>query len=426
MVGDIASGRRTAGLLGALVSEAVVTADHPVEIPAGVDQALEHSRGRRVAAESAAAAAESAAAGAAARAAAAIAAAARAAEEAEAAAEAAAQAAEEAAAAAAAERAAAQQAQQAQFARRMRQDNRESVPAPRVAFTPPGGAPQAYGQQPSGAHPVPDAGIRQPWPFSAEQDPDETVPSAGEATAVIAAVPAETTAIISAIAPGDIGPLTVPGTAAGGRAARRRAQEAAEAVAREATRDPETEIIPLAGQAAEPATTTITTTPPPPVATATARSDGPEDDGLPRKGRFNLRKLPPVVLVGTGVGVLIVVAAVLATSVEGPKTPSPAALQGPAAATSAPATPAPAASARHQAADPTSDKAVAYLGGLRNVGITTSKTGQAEVEAASLICEQTAQGAADDDLVKALPAVLPSVTKKQAPDVVRLAKKYYC
>ncbi|MFC4950199.1 hypothetical protein ACFPFQ_42760, partial [Pseudonocardia sp. GCM10023141] len=384
-----------------------------------------------------------------ARAAAAIATAARAAEEAEDAADAAAYAAEEAAAAAAAEQVATEHA--AALARNGARngagqngaaDNNGAngmphngyrpfppgVPQPRAAFPTPG-APGQHAQ-PSGPHRLPASGLPAsglpasglpasgPRPYPGPAAPPTDDMPAAEATAVIAVVPADATAVIAAVpaegpAPTtDLGSMTVPGRAAGGRAARRRAQEAAEAIAREATRDPATVVLPVGEEPPEPAPTDHAADEPSPARKATGRK------------RFRLRETPPVVLVGTGVGALIVVAAVLASTVSTPQTPSPAAMQAP-AATSAPAAQNPAPDAI-PAVDPTSDKAVAYLGALRNAEITTSRSGQPETEAAAVICEQLGKGADENEVVAALPAILPTVTKKQSPDVVRFAKKFYC
>lgn len=296
------------------------------------------------------------------------------------------------------------------------------MPQPRASFTPPHG-------QHSGAFPLPAPEAEVPWPPPHLQNghpqpgqrPVDGAPS--EATAVIPVITPDTTAVIAAIpadaAPptAEIGPLTVPGPVAGGRAARRRAQEAAAAVAREATRDPETVAFVVDDKLVEP---------------GAPRSEPQEqEESLASTvgGRgFRLRDIPPVWLVGAGVGLLIAIAAILATAVASNGAPASAALNPP-GTTSAAAAPAgnqEAAAPRQSETDPTSPKAVAYLTALRNADITTSKTGQPETEAAAVLCEQIGQGADENELVKALPAVLPTVTKKQAPDVVRLAKKHYC
>jgi hypothetical protein len=116
----------------------------------------------------------------------------------------------------------------------------------------------------------------------------------------------------------------------------------------------------------------------------------------------------------------------------GPSGPSPAAVieATPPTAAAAPAAQAGGAEAAGADSgaqvDPTTPKAVAYLKALRAADIPTSKTGVPETEAAAVICEQLAQGADQAALVKALPAVLPTVSKKQANDVVNIAVRKYC
>lgn len=136
-------------------------------------------------------------------------------------------------------------------------------------------------------------------------------------------------------------------------------------------------------------------------------------------------------LAATAVGAVIVVAAVVAALVNGSRGPSnaavlqpaPSSVDSPAAAgsepTSAPETP-------DAAVDPTGPKAVAYLAALKDAGVPTSESGRAETEAAAVICEQLAKGAQASDLVRALPAVLPTVNSKQAKSVVSIAQKTYC
>jgi len=76
--------------------------------------------------------------------------------------------------------------------------------------------------------------------------------------------------------------------------------------------------------------------------------------------------------------------------------------------------------------DPESPAATAYLAALRKAEIPTSRSGLAETEAAAVICEQLDRGADEDALVRSLPAVLPTVTKRQAADVVDIAQEFYC
>ncbi|GAA5120767.1 DUF732 domain-containing protein [Pseudonocardia adelaidensis] len=142
----------------------------------------------------------------------------------------------------------------------------------------------------------------------------------------------------------------------------------------------------------------------------------PEENGLVDR----LRSRP--VIAAVGVGAVLVLAAIVAffTTSEpeaAPAEPAPAALSAPVGPQ-----PEPAASA----IDPHSEKAVAFLTALRDADIPTSSSGQAETEAAAAICTQLDQGADDAQLARSVPAVLPDVTRSQASDVVKFAKKLYC
>jgi hypothetical protein len=132
------------------------------------------------------------------------------------------------------------------------------------------------------------------------------------------------------------------------------------------------------------------------------------------------------VLAAVAVGGVLAVAAVVATVTGSGPSPSPAAVVDQAAPTSAPVLPAADGPTRAPVVDPESDKALAYLTALRDADIPTSRSGQAETEAAAVICEQLDQGAEEASLVRALPAVLPAVTRSQAADVVDLAQEFYC
>ena len=411
------------------------------ESPAAMDR---HTR-RRLAAEAAADAAEAAASEAASRAAAAIKAAARAAEEAEVAADATARAADEALAAAEAEA-------RAQAVQR-------SVPA-----VPP--APQtprsANGHVPNG-HPV---GGPPPRPGRSIEH-DETTEIApvraggrrhrhsvddadGAGGPIEPEVPAEVTAVVPAAR--DRGEPC----SADGRAARRRAQEAAAAVAREASRHPVTDAIDItelraAGlQPGRPRVEDGMTQ----VVPGRLRADYDEYDEYGREefdefdpehpGEFDAagqRRSSlvtqdddgegetswfgrPVVYAVGGVLVIIglIVALVMVLS-GGDNAPAPAAV-GPAGQSPAPA--ADAGAAGPDAVDPTSPKAVAFLDSLREEGITTSKSGVSETQAATGICNQISQGVDEASLAKSLPTQLPTVAKKQASLFVELAQKKYC
>jgi len=76
--------------------------------------------------------------------------------------------------------------------------------------------------------------------------------------------------------------------------------------------------------------------------------------------------------------------------------------------------------------DPQSAQAVAYLDALRAARVPTSRSGRAEAEAAAVICQQLERGAADQALVRALPAVLTTVTTAQAPTVIEAARRHFC
>ncbi|MDT7617493.1 MAG: hypothetical protein QOF00_4940 [Pseudonocardiales bacterium] len=379
------------------------------------DAHVDEQRRRRRAAEAAAEAAEAAAADAASRASAAIAAAAQAAADAEAAANAAARASEEVETAAAAERRAVEQAHaaiadsanetttvggmaalagNAQGPAGTALDGTTVIP-PVVEDARSGSWQQAAGP------PVPGQSLReQPVPEQSGAGPqglgrpaDDSVPT-----------------------------MTIPAVRTAGRAARRRAQEAAAAVALEATRDPETKVIGL-GDGDD----------------RRSGSDGARGSHSSRRSRREaaqgaanpvlklvrrVRGGGRVVVAAAAVCGVIAVAAIVADIVGGSPTPTPAAVteSAPAAASVAAApTTDPDASA-----DPTSPKAVAYLKALRAADVPTSGSGQSETEAAAVICQQLARGTDAATLARALPAVLPTVDSKQAKTVVSIAQQKYC
>ncbi len=375
MVGESRSGWQA----GDGTPEGVLTEERPgTPHPDGL---VDEQRRRRRAAEAAADTAEAAAADAAARASAAIAAAASAAAEAEAAADLATRAAAEAEAAAAAERHAVERAHAISAV--------SANETTTVALAPVPSRPAPNGFRPSHHQLTPVAVPGQALP------PDEAA-VARAATMTISATPLR----------------GAPTTATGGRAARRRAQEAAAAaaaVAREANRDPDTHV--------------FTVDPEPEVA-------GPvEGGGHPLKAllaRFRGRPGGRMVLVAAAVGGVVLVAALVAGLVGGSRGASNAAVVQDAPTTAAAAAPTSATDDPEAAVDPTSTKAVAYLAALRDASVPTSDSGQSETEAAEVICQQLANGAAAADLVRALPAVLPTVNSKQAKSVVSIAQKDYC
>ncbi|MBN9101776.1 MULTISPECIES: DUF732 domain-containing protein [unclassified Pseudonocardia] len=356
------------------------------------DGLVDEQRRRRRAAEAAADAAEAAAVDAAARASAAIAAAATAAAEAESAADLAARAAADAESAAAAERRAVERAHAISAV--------SANETTSVALAP---VPATNGSRPS-RHQVAVPGQALP--------PDESA-VARAATMTIPAVPLR-----------EASPAGREVPATGGRAARRRAQEAAAAaaaVAREANRDPDTHVFTV-DREPEAAVGETTVSP----RRRRARSD---DDGHPLTALLGrVRGLPGgrMVLVAAAVGGFILVAAVVAGLVGGSRGASTAAVVQEAPTSAEAAAPTSAAGGPDAAVDPTSTRAVAYLKALRAADVPTSDSGRSETEAAEVICQQLANGADAADLVRALPAVLPTVNSKQAKSVVSIAQKDYC
>lgn len=382
MVGESMSGRHEVGAPEGVLTEERPGTTHP-------DGLVDEQRRRRRAAEAAADAAEAVAAEAAGRASAAIAAAARAAADAEAAADLAARAAAAAAAAAAAERDAVERAHAIGAA------NETTIAlTPLPERTPPA---SPFPSRPAGPAAVPDQAL----------PPDE------------AAVARAATMTIS-LAPLSDAPVTDTARETGGRAARRRAQEAAAAVALEANRDPDTRVF------------TVDPEPRPAVdepASRRRRSEPDGGSGSPRTGLLaRLRGRPGgrTVLVAAAVVGVVLVAAVVAGLTSSSRGASNAAVTAPAPPTAATAAPTSAAGEPDAAVDPTSTRAVAYLKALRAAGVPTSDSGQSETEAAQVICQQLAKGAQAADLVRALPAVLPTVNSKQARSVVSTAQKVYC
>jgi hypothetical protein len=137
-------------------------------------------------------------------------------------------------------------------------------------------------------------------------------------------------------------------------------------------------------------------------------------------------------------GVLAVAAAVvllglagLVSTMESEPEPEPVAAAPVAAPTTRPSTTPAAAGAvpdapLRAAVDPRSRPAAAYLDALRRAEVPTSRTGLAETEAAEVICRQLANGTDQATMVRAVPAVLSTVTPAQAPIVVRAAQDHYC
>lgn len=87
------------------------------------------------------------------------------------------------------------------------------------------------------------------------------------------------------------------------------------------------------------------------------------------------------------------------------------------------AAPAPAAPARP---DVDSPAARAYLAALRAADVPTSRTGAPEVEVAQLVCERLSTGVDREQLGRAIPRVLPTVTKAQGRLVVDAAAEHVC
>jgi hypothetical protein len=123
----------------------------------------------------------------------------------------------------------------------------------------------------------------------------------------------------------------------------------------------------------------------------------------------------------------------LLTTLESEPEPEPFPLAPVAAAptTTAPPTAAavpgtPADAPLRAAVDPQSRPAAAYLDALRRAEVPTSRTGLAETEAAEVVCRQLENGVDQATMVRALPAVLSTITPAQAPVVVRAAQEHYC
>jgi hypothetical protein len=129
------------------------------------------------------------------------------------------------------------------------------------------------------------------------------------------------------------------------------------------------------------------------------------------------------VLAGVAVAGALAITAVVATVTANAPDPAPAAVTSPVvpAPEAAPPGPPP-----PPAIDLESDEALAYLTALRDADIPTSRSGQAETEAAAAICSQLDQGADEAQLVRSVPAVLPDVSRTEAADVVDLAQQHYC
>jgi hypothetical protein len=108
-----------------------------------------------------------------------------------------------------------------------------------------------------------------------------------------------------------------------------------------------------------------------------------------------------------------------ATPVRTAPTPTPAPTPAPTPTPTPPPTePAggPADSPLRTAVDPQSAQAVAFLDALRAARVPTSRSGRPEIEAAAVICQQLERGAAEQALVRALPAVLTTGDHGAGPD----------
>jgi hypothetical protein len=375
-------------------------ADDPMDAPHPWEERLDELARRRAMAEQAAMVAEIDAAAAAGKAAAAIAAAARAAEEAEAAAEAAARASAEASAAIAAEERTSA-ALQADFRPGPGQGTwvlggaagegaprgwsvvptTTSAGPPRGGFLPPG-VPPNTNSWPS-MFPVTDVAPGGPWNLPPHEAP------------------------------------TVEGAAAGGRRARRHAAEAAEA---------QTTLIPVSVMDLPPAELEVAD-PDPEFDEDVITAEEPSVRRLDRKhAERPPRSFPPRPVVAVMIfGVLLILAALI-LALAGPS-PAPT-VGGTPVPTAAPQPPAPPVDGPDPAAgaeiDPKSDKAVAFLSAVRAADIPTSRSGRAETKTAAAICEKLGNGVSKDSIARSIPAALPSVSTRQAADVVELAQELYC
>ncbi|WP_433558894.1 DUF732 domain-containing protein [Pseudonocardia xinjiangensis] len=375
---------------------------------------------RRAAAEQAAMIAEIDAAAAAARAAAAIAAAARAAEEAEVAADAATHAAEEAAAAAAEERTSAAYQAGARsggrahpVAARGCSQGADGDGAARSWAVVPGAA-QGMGGAPP-AHPL-APGAMSSWPTMFPAHPD------------------------SPGAPWDLPPdetPTIEGAAAGGRAARRRSAEAAEA---------ETTVIPVDRAERTPADADEAEYDADYDPEYDAEYDPEYDPGydgdaeeapvrrLDRKhaeqptSRFGRRPVLVVVAVGVVLIIISLLAAIVGWGMDRPPAEAPAPVPSVAPEVPGAQVPPPPPGPEPAAVeiDPTSDKAVSFVRAMRAADIATSRSGRAETQTAAMICLRLDQGASADTIARTIPAALPSVERRQAAEVVDLAAQLYC
>lgn len=252
-----------------------------------------------------------------------------------------------------------------------------------------------------------------------------------------------------------LGGIAAPAQPAAGGRARRRAGAAA--AAREPGRDPETEIILVDPEVErgpdpelDPGVDVHREQLTPAVLTADlGRADNAHraDDGTRAQRRMALRRSgrrsrrPRILLIAATSGAMVVTGGLVVALAQPSGTPAPAALTQ-ASTTSAPAPTeggdrerplrAPASTIestgipRRGDVDPASEKAVAYLDALRAAEVPISRSGLTETQAAAVTCEQLEAGADEDALVRALPAVLPTVTKAQAADVVAAARTHYC
>ncbi|GAA1300524.1 hypothetical protein GCM10009610_08220 [Pseudonocardia xinjiangensis] len=403
--------------------ESVLTEDRPYpgDLLGAPGDGFDELAHRRAAAEQAAMIAEIDAAAAAARAAAAIAAAARAAEEAEVAADAATHAAEEAAAAAAEERTSAAYQAGARSGGPgapgrgawVLAGGADGDGAARSWAVVPGAA-QGMGGAPP-AHPL-ASGAMSSWPTMFPAHPD------------------------SPGAPWDLPPdetPTIEGAAAGGRAARRRSAEAAEA---------ETTVIPVDRAERTPADADEAEYDADYDPEYDAEYDPEYDPGydgdaeeapvrrLDRKhaeqptSRFGRRPVLVVVAVGVVLIIISLLAAIVGWGMDRPPAEAPAPVPSVAPEVPGAQVPPPPPGPEPAAVeiDPTSDKAVSFVRAMRAADIATSRSGRAETQTAAMICLRLDQGASADTIARTIPAALPSVERRQAAEVVDLAAQLYC
>jgi hypothetical protein len=231
-------------------------------------------------------------------------------------------------------------------------------------------------------------------------------------------------------APWDVPPdntPTVEGAVAGGRAARRRSAGDAEA---------ETTVIPLDRSELSRADADE-------AEYHADYDDDPEYDEaaeeapvrrLDRKHaeqtspRFGRRPVLVVIAVGAVLVIVSVLAALVGWGADRP--PAQVTPPAPSVAPEVPKPqvppPAPGPESAPPAIDPTSDKAVAFVRAMRAADIATSRSGRAETQTAAMICLRLEQGTEADTIARTIPSALPSVERRQAAEVIDLAKQLYC